>query len=151
MQNSDSQIVIVPKVLWLAMTSSQVMMAVMSVSQNPFDMGAIKSDLLETPQTQFFVGLAALNFILSWVIPKIILKTTTKSFEVSQGERSLFKVCFPAFIVRMALAESITLFGFVLSAQIKNAAILVPFISVAMLVTFLTFPTDLLFRSWVKK
>ena len=137
--------------MWLAMISSQVMMVVLSITQSPFQIDEIKNDLLETPQTQFFLGTATLNFILAWVLPRIILKTSQKNYDPNLGEKTLLKTCLVPFLVRLAMAESVTLLGFVLSSQVKNAAILLPFVAAAMLIMFLTYPSGLLFRSWVKK
>lgn len=108
----------------------------LSASQAPASaMGAI-------PEWVFVVAAVA-SLLLAYFIPQFLLKKSKPAFGAN-GEvtsESMQKIL-PAWLVRWALIESVTLFGFLNSMLNANPRAIYPFAGAALIGFMLSFPNE---------
>jgi hypothetical protein len=94
------------------------------------------------PEGFFFAG-AAMSLLMAYAIPRLLMKRVKPTFS-SNGPISpeLMQKILPAWIVRWALIESATLFGFLDSMLNANPSAIYPFAGAALIGFILSFPSE---------
>ena len=117
------------RILWFALTASTVLLFVV--------LGRV-----ERPKTQPDPTMAMALAVVALGVLGVSIVLPRKQMLIAAGfrERSPLPVIHTAFILGMALTESVALFGFVLGFQNFATTIYVPFFAVAWIVFVLRFP-----------
>ncbi len=139
----------VPRILWGAMIMSQFLFLFILVAQSPFDLENLASSFAESSMVFPLAVIAAVNFLVSLFVPKFFISQALKLRAAPGTEADILRFCFPAFIVRLATSEAVTLFGFVLANETKNSAVILPFLCASLFIFLLSFPRPQLFRAWL--
>ncbi len=135
-------------ILWGALLMSQAMIVI--VSQTAMTRPPEAPDLNQPaasavghlPDWYFMVGaLGAL--VLSFVIPKILSKNAKPAFD-QQGQvtRESMQKILPTWIIRWALLETVTLFGFLNSMLSSRPTAIYPYAGAALIGFLLAFPSE---------
>ena len=108
---------------------------------------------LGNPQQLVMVAMAIIVFVLSWVMPMFLLKKTNFKKEGIPSLSSeplsvpdLIKKTFVPLILRFAMLESVSLFGFILATQSQTPAKMLPFLALSVLSYFRSFPSEVYLR-----
>ena len=135
------------KLMWGALLASQFVYAFVL-----FNVAVKKADLPVTPrwlpnfQNPFesaILTMAVGSATLAFFIPRLIAKSAkTNASESGAREESLSANLFAAFLVRLAIVESICLFGFMLGMTAKTPTLIVPFLAASALIYLKNFPSD---------
>lgn len=96
------------------------------------------------PLTMPFIGLALVSLIASIAIPRWVIHSGRKKLKHSLDRplADLLPAFFTAFIIRLVLLESITLFGFVLAIVQHDVKRFLPFLGTSLLGFALHFPNE---------
>ena len=122
---------------------------------------------LNDPTQLFFVIISISIFIMSWVFPRHILKLILKKIALKKNTipvqslesirtleghpQYLLIITFPPLVVRFAMLESISVFGFLLASQTQIHAKMLPFMAVSVLSFLHIFPSDSYLRKLVEE
>ncbi len=143
---------IVATIVWTALLLSQLMyFFVASALSNRKEL-PVESRFFDFthPLTNPFIAVSLVALILSIAIPKAMIRRNQQvanSVTSQNSIESLLPRFYPAFIVRLALLESIPLFGFVLALTQHDVKRMVPFAVVSFLGFILNFPNESKVRS----
>jgi hypothetical protein len=87
-------------------------------------------------------GMAVLMVALAFVLPNMFLIRAKKSVGPQTDVRQMARYYFVPFIVRLALLESCTLYGFAMSFMRRDAMIMLPFVLISIVGYLMSFPTE---------
>ncbi len=140
--------IFVAKMLWGLMFFTPVIFFIILYSQYGMGSGSFEREDFEQPQVLMFVILALANATASWFLPTFILRSVAKKLPAAKSEDELFKRSFPPYIISLALAEAVSLMGFVAANMIEKTMLIIPFVLLTATIFLARFPTNTLFRNW---
>lgn len=144
-QNSN-QVLLVARVLWFAMLIAPFLFFVILFIQfGGANLIFSFTDYLQ-PQILLFCVIALMNFGLSIVLPKLIVRTAAKNLPQPKNENEVVQLAFPAFVIRLAFAEAISVLGFVAANLGQKAVLITPFMLLTLVIFVLSFPKYSFFR-----
>lgn len=131
------------KILWGALLASQAILLFL-LNGNPEVQGLEVSTAFTTedPQVRIFYLISIVVLMASIFVPKFIYKT-------AKGKKTL-QVLFVPFILRLALNESIALFGYLAAIGTSSLAIAYPFFIVSLIRHVRLFPSAQKIKIWLE-
>jgi hypothetical protein len=128
----------VPRILWAALLSSTAIYFVLlqsgSFSGNPEEPNGLMLPL---------TAVAAMNWIAAWILPEFLLRANIRKMSRPLDVRAAITALYPQFLIlRLALAESVCVLGFVLAQQ-SGRETYYPFWAAGALIMVLSFPREL--------
>ncbi|MBX9769550.1 MAG: hypothetical protein K2X47_19900 [Bdellovibrionales bacterium] len=102
------------------------------------------AELTQSPNILGLLAASAFSFVLSFVVPKLILKSTLADLPQKTSfslEKELLPKFFPSHLVRFALLESVAILGLVLTLLTHNTMLVVGYAVISLLMMALFFPT----------
>lgn len=96
-----------------------------------------------------FAFMAIINAVVGYMLPKFLVKGSLRG-RTLKNEVEVLQVTFPAMIIRLAIIEAVSLFGFVAAMQAEKGAMIFPFTFLAILLFLLSYPRYELLRSWTR-
>jgi len=131
------------RVIWGALLVSLGMYFFVAVKKQPtpfvFDLSAANpQNMVE----MIISGMAVVMVALAFVLPNLFLNRAKKSVNSQTDVRQMAKYYFVPFIVRLALLESCTLYGFAMSFMRRDAMIMLPFVLISVVGYLMSFPTE---------
>ena len=101
-------------------------------------------ELLQNSNVVIFVGICVGVLVMSFVVPKILLKGALKSLPDKTSftlEKDLLPRYFSSHIVRFAMLESIAILGLIMTTMTHNTMLVVGNSAVSLVIMALFFPT----------
>lgn len=143
MKGSVTQVM---KIIWGALLVSLILYVVISLMKLPSGQSLNLAGLTDftDPLRVPLIMAAFMSLMLAVMVPKILLtaikkkRTAREPLELPEMAR-LFYV---PFIIRLALLESVTLYGFVLVQTKNDPAQILPFFAASLLGFLLNFPSE---------
>jgi F0F1-type ATP synthase membrane subunit c/vacuolar-type H+-ATPase subunit K len=137
-------------IIWGAMTWS-LCLFIYLVYASGQDLGAVNGELDVSPympggsQHSVFMAMAVVALILSILFPRFLFKSlVSKSIEGPKAEH-----LFAPWIMRLALSESVALFGFILGTQTGVLSVAVPFFALCFFNFVNNFPSQGNIDKWL--
>lgn len=137
--------------LWFALLMSSLMMVGVLASQHGIDEAVLSSEDLWRADVLVFCIMGGINFVVSFFIPKLLTRLNPQFKQYPENEDILLKLSFLPFLLRLALAEAVTIFGFIAAMSVGKTLLVLPFFGLTLMVFFLSFPRYELFRSWFRR
>ncbi|HVJ64334.1 MAG TPA: hypothetical protein VM901_03675 [Bdellovibrionota bacterium] len=104
-------------------------------------------DYLPGGHTHSLMTITALvALIFSFVLPRFLFRVTSTRQNGVPTPRDLFV----PWILRMALAESVSLFGFILGFSSNSVDVAIPFFAVTILIYLTHFPSESNLQKWIE-
>ena len=136
------------RILWAGMFISQIIFGYVldtTIKQAGPNTAEVNPQFLT-----IFGLLGALAYITAIILPKGLIKAAKQNLTPSASLEEILKVYTPAFIVRLALFEACTLFGFGLAFLHKDPSLFMPFVTLSMFGFFMNFPKEEKIRTMMK-
>lgn len=137
---AHAQMLLVPKMLWFAMLFSCGLLLFIQFSRYEFSTDLSMDDILR-PDVLLFVVMGFMNAFASWFLPKLIAKASGKKLPPPQNEGDVLKRAIAPFIIRLALAEAVTLMGFAAANLQEKSLLMLPFVFITLMIFLLSFPS----------
>lgn len=104
--------------------------------------------ITESPVVLAIGALSAGTLLLAWFVPKLLWKDASKKLPPTGGdENDLLEGFFTGFVVRLALLESVCLYGFVAGFLQKQPSLILPFLGASAAGFVINFPN----RTFIRK
>ncbi len=139
-----------PLILWSILFASQFFYAAALESVvKPGDTPLQTLSFAESPVLIALAVMAAGTLAIAWMIPRIIWNQASKKLPAVEklSESDLFEGFFTGFVVRLALLESVCLYGFVAGFLQRQPSIILPFLGASAAGFVLNFPN----RTFIRK
>ncbi len=128
----------VPRLQWAAILLTTVTFFFLLQSDSIGDNSAEPNGLM-LPLTL----VAAINWVLAWILPEFLLRAKIRKMSRPLDVRAAMMGPYPIFLIlRLALAESVCVLGFVLAQQ-SGRETYYPFWAAGALIMVLSFPREL--------
>ena len=131
-----AQILVKMKILWAALLASTVFYFVILMVK-PGAASGTNNPLL----IYIFAGLAIVFFVLSLILPDLVFKQSLKQLGKTPDTSSAMKCSFPAFVIRLALCEAISVYGF-MASFLGRTEFYYPFWLGSFIAFLLAFPSE---------
>ena len=140
----------VQKILWAALGFSQLLFLFMAVSTNPMRLDSLGQEWSNSENVNMFSLIALAIAAAAWFLPKVFLAASSGSpRSPNVTDPDLARKCHLPLILRLALADSVVMFGFLSAAMLKNSAAILPFSIVGITLVGLSFPSKNLYWKWM--
>jgi hypothetical protein len=110
MQNNNTQLLMVPRMLWGVLCLSTVMYYVVAGQRQIPPAG-------DNPLFLPFAGIAVLNLVIAYVLSDFIFKNGAEKIEGPIELKKIIPFYLPSLLFKLALAESCSVLGLVLALQ----------------------------------
>lgn len=137
---AHGQMLLVPRMLWFSMLVACGFFFFIQFMKNGLSTDLNSSDIVR-PDVLLFVVMGLVNAVASWILPKLIAKAACKKLPPVRNEAEVLKRAFAPLIIRLALAEAVTLMGFVAAEMQSKTIIMLPFMLITLMIFLLSFPT----------
>lgn len=144
-------LILIAQTVWGLMFFTPVILFFILYSQYGMGSGVLIQEDFVEPQVLMLAILALANASMSWFFPAFILRSVAKKMPAAESERELLKRSFPPYVVSLALAEAVSVMGFVASHMTEKTIVMVPFVLLMAVIFLARFPTYALFRNWHRK
>jgi len=138
-----------PLILWTILFISQFFYAVVleTVLKSPES----ETQILPLSDSPIVLALGILSIAtltLAWLIPKMIWKTSVKNLpSTAPNESDLLEGFFTGFVLRLALLESVCLYGFIAGFLQQQPSLILPFLGASAAGFVANFPN----RTFIRK
>jgi hypothetical protein len=134
-------------IIWAALFTSSGIFAFLltqnpEISQDVADFGGrMASAFAERPEIAVFFMVAVSNIILGWWLPSQLLKRHAQKWTPESAFSDRLAAYVPAAIVRFALFEACSIFGFLAATKTQWLGVAVPFFALNAISMILAFPS----------
>lgn len=137
--NQNSSSFLTYKIIWGALLMVHVILGVvLNLQLSKVDMPPMENPTI----IPMLGGIGLMNAILSFLLPKLLLRQQSAQQEVNPSLERLMQKYSAPFVLRLALIESVTLMGFSSAYLSRDINHFYPFFAVGVVLHLLAFPTE---------
>lgn len=136
------------RIIWMAMVISVLLYGIVAwMMTRGGQAGHPVEQTLQQPTVQVLYGLGVMMFILSSVVPRLVLRGRGEGLHLGRPPASVVpKEIRLALIIRFAMLESVAIFGLVCAFLFHDARLFVPPASLSLVGFLMAFPSESLIR-----